>query len=244
MAYAPAPMADAVKKHPRAVRWMHWVNFPLLSVMVWSGLLIYWAYDPYRLGWGETTLVSFFSDGFYDALGVPRKLALGMAYHFAFAWAFALNGIAYVVYTTLSGEWRYVVPRPREWRDALYVTLHDLRLRRDKPAQGRYNAAQKFAYTGAIGLGAGLLTTGLAIYKPTQLHLLTSLLGGYQAARMEHFILTGLVLAFFVVHLAQVVRAGWANFAGMVTGYAPADAPGEPTAAPTPTDPAPPADAP
>ena len=30
------------KKHPRAIRWMHWVNFPVLSVMIWSGLLIYW----------------------------------------------------------------------------------------------------------------------------------------------------------------------------------------------------------
>jgi len=200
---------------------MHWVNFPLLSIMAWSGLLIYWAYDPYRIGWGETTLFPFFPDGFYRALGVPRQLALGMGYHFAFAWAFTLNGIAYVLYTAFSGEWRHLTPRPRDARDALLVTLHELRLRKTAPPQGRYNAAQRFAYTGAVLLGVGLVVTGLAIYKPTQLAWLTSALGGYKAARMEHFILTLLVVGFFVVHVLQVIRAGWSNFRSMVVGYAP-----------------------
>jgi len=31
------------EKHPLATRWMHWLNFPLLSLMIWSGLMIYWA---------------------------------------------------------------------------------------------------------------------------------------------------------------------------------------------------------
>src|SRR5260370_19124991 len=25
------------KKHPLAIRWMHWVNFPVLFTMIWSG---------------------------------------------------------------------------------------------------------------------------------------------------------------------------------------------------------------
>src|ERR1051326_664357 len=29
------------KKHPLAIRWFHWINFPILFVMIWSGLLIY-----------------------------------------------------------------------------------------------------------------------------------------------------------------------------------------------------------
>ena len=80
----PAAEGRAVQKHPRAVRWMHWVNFPLLTVMTWSGLLIYWAYDPYRIGCGETTLVRFFPDGFYEALGLTRQLGQGLAFHFFF----------------------------------------------------------------------------------------------------------------------------------------------------------------
>jgi thiosulfate reductase cytochrome b subunit len=59
----------------------------------------------------------------------------------------------------------------------------------------------------------------LAIYKPTQVWWLTALLGGYQWARLEHFALTVGYAAFFVIHIAQVVRAGWNNFRAMVTGY-------------------------
>ena len=37
-------------------------------------------------------------------------LALGMAYHFAFMWIFAVNGCLYVLYTLVSGEWRELLP--------------------------------------------------------------------------------------------------------------------------------------
>ena len=72
---------------------------------------------------------------------------------------------------------------------------------------------------GVILLGAGSLVTGLAIYKPTQLAWLTSLLGGYAWARGEHFALTIGYVLFFIIHIAQVTRAGWNNFRAMVTGY-------------------------
>ena len=67
----------------------------------------------------------------------------------------------------------------------------------------------------------GLLAvlTGLAIYKPTQVNLLTTLLGGYETARTLHFTITMVFLVFFAVHLLQVARAGWSNFAAMITGY-------------------------
>jgi len=49
------------KKHPLAIRWFHWINFPVLAIMIWSGMLIYWANDIYRLGWGDKTVLKFFS---------------------------------------------------------------------------------------------------------------------------------------------------------------------------------------
>ena len=198
---------------------MHWVNVPLLTVMIWSGLLIYWAHDPYRIGWGSWTLVPFFPDGVYEALGLTRQLAKGMAYHYLFAVLFTLNGVLYVLYTAVSGEWRHLVPDRRDWKEAIQVVLHDLRLRTEAPPQGRYNAAQKISYTGIIGMGAGSVLTGLAMYKPTQLAWLTALFGGYPSARAIHFILTVLYVLFFVVHLAQVVKAGWGTFWAMVMGY-------------------------
>src|SRR4051812_36294850 len=55
------------KKHPLAIRWFHWLNFPLLAVMIWSGLLIYWANDVYGVRVGGTEIVRFFPP---KALGV------------------------------------------------------------------------------------------------------------------------------------------------------------------------------
>src|SRR5262249_29479238 len=70
-----------------------------------------------------------------------------------------------------------------------------------------------------ILMAAGSLLTGLAIYKPTQLHVLTALLGGYEMARWFHFWLTMAYVGFFLVHVAQVIRAGWNNFRAMIIGY-------------------------
>jgi len=71
-------------RHPLAIRWFHWVNFPVLAVMIWSGLLIYWANDVYRVGIGRSTLFKFFPDSFYFVFNIGFRLAEGMAWHFTF----------------------------------------------------------------------------------------------------------------------------------------------------------------
>jgi thiosulfate reductase cytochrome b subunit len=134
-------------------------------------------------------------------------------------WLFALNGLCYVGYTLISGEWRHLVPNRDSLREAWMVLLHDLHLSREEPPRRKFNGAQQFAYTGVILMGLGSLVTGLAIYKPTQLAWLTSALGGYEWARWEHFCLTIGYVAFFLIHITQVIRAGWNNFRAMVTGY-------------------------
>ena len=68
-------------------------------------------------------------------------------------------------------------------------------------------------------MGAASIITGLAIYKPLQLAWLTTFLGGYEWARWEHFWLTIAFVGFFLVHVVQVVLAGWSNFRSMITGY-------------------------
>src|SRR5258705_104397 len=45
-------MRTLEKKHPLAIRWFHWINFPVLVLMMWSGLLIYWANAVYRIALG------------------------------------------------------------------------------------------------------------------------------------------------------------------------------------------------
>jgi len=207
------------RKHPAAIRWFHWINFPLLGLMVWSGILIYWANDPYQVGWGNFTIFHFFPDGFYNALGITARLSEGMAWHFLFMWLFAINGVAYVLYTLISGEWRYLVPNRESFREAIQVTLYDLGISKVHPPKRKFNGAQQIAYSSVVLMGLGSLVTGLSIWKSVQFGWLTALLGGYAAARFEHFLLTMGYVLFFCVHIAQVVRAGWNNFRAMVTGF-------------------------
>ena len=202
-------MSRLEKKHPLAIRWFHWINFPLLALMIWSGILIYWAYPA----------VFTLDQSTWRALKVNNRLAEGMALHFFFMWLFGVNGVLYVLYTLVSGEWRELVPRRDSFREAWQVLLHDLRIRKEPLPPGKFNGAQRIAYTTVVLMGLGSLLSGLAIYKPVQFAWLTVPFGGYQGARLVHFWLTAGYCAFFVVHIAQVIRAGWNNFRAMVIGY-------------------------
>jgi len=218
-------MPRLVTKHTLATRWFHWVNFPVLAAMVGSGLLIYWANDVYRVGVGAFTLVKLFPNWFYRLFGVDHGLATGMGWHFAFAWLLVANGIAYLIYLAASGEWRDLLPQPRHFPEAWEVVLHDLGIRKAPLPPSKFNAAQRVSYSTVIVMGALSTLTGFAIYRPTQLAWLTRLCGGYEAARFEHFWLMIGFCAFFALHLAQVVRAGWNNFRSMIIGVERINAP-------------------
>ena len=105
------------------------------------------------------------------------------------------------------------------------MVLHDLYIYRKPLPIRKYNAAQQIAYTGVILMGALMLVTGLAIYKPSEQSWLTHAFAwlssnntGYTVARFLHFWTTMAFLGFFLVHVGQVVKTGWSNFRGMVTG--------------------------
>lgn len=235
LADAPARPATLrlVRKHALAIRWMHWINFPVLCTMIWSGLYIYYMDadrgpngmihqgQTFRIGIGSVTLLRLFPEWFWTLLDASEpKMPRALGYHFLFMWFFVLNGAAYVLYTAISGEWRELLPNRASLREARAVVAYDLGLSKVKPPHGKYNAAQRITYTLIVAMGLGSALTGLAIYKSSQLHLLASLFGGYQGARWLHFWLTIGYVLFFIVHIAQVIRAGWRNFAAMISGYA------------------------
>jgi thiosulfate reductase cytochrome b subunit len=232
------------KKHPLAIRWFHWINFPVLFVMIWSGMLIYWANAAFHLRIFGHDLFHFFPDSWWsphapswvpnflvtmgeDDNGNPQRylwstdarLAEGMGWHFMFAWFFTINGLLYVSYLAFSGEWRKIVPKPRAFIESIQVVLVDLHLSKKKLPVRKYNAAQQIAYTGVIIMGALMVLTGISIYKPSEQSWLTHLFGGYTIARFIHFWTTMGFLAFFLVHVGQVIKTGWNNFRGMITGY-------------------------
>ncbi|MDX2046018.1 MAG: cytochrome b/b6 domain-containing protein [Chitinophagaceae bacterium] len=212
-------MKKIIHKHPLAIRWFHWINFPLLTIMIWSGMMIYWANDVYEIKIGDVLLFKFFPETFYKTLNISFRLAEGMAFHFVFMWLFILNGILYVAYTFISGQWRDLLPNKSSITEAWQVLLHDLRIKKTAPPAKKYNGAQRIAYTMIIIMGMGSVITGFAIYKPTQMGWLCSLCGGYEAARAEHFILTIGYVLFFLIHIIQVIKAGWNNFRAMIAGF-------------------------
>ncbi len=209
----------AVEKHPRAIRWMHWFNFPILSVMIWSGLRIYWSFDFTRVPgeFGDNNLIP---NGFYEGLGLDRKLARGLSFHFSFGWLFVLNGLAYIAYLVISREGRHIVPKLRDLKNVIGVILHDIGLRKDEPTQtSQYNVVQQIAYTTVLVMAAIIVATGFAIFKPTQLWWLTAAFGGYESARAIHLLMTFGLVGFFGIHVIQVARAGFSNFWSMITGF-------------------------
>ena len=200
-----------VEKHSLWIRWTHWINFPVLTAMIWSGTLIYWAHQAYP---------PFFPQGFFQILNADGNLAEGMALHFTLAWLFTLNGLAYGGYLLLSGSWRELVPNLTALKNLGPVLLHEIGLRKNTPPQtGKFNPAQQIAYLSVSIMGVLSILTGLVIYKPVQLRALPRLFGGYETARLIHFILTLSYVGFFVVHVTQVIRAGWNNFRSMVSGF-------------------------
>lgn len=201
------------------MRWTHWVNFPIMGIMIWSGLLIYWANDEYEIRIAGHQIIHFFPDWLYNALHIPSRLSEGMAFHYLFMWFFTLNGVFYVFYTIASGSWKTLMPKRDSLSQAWKVVLHDLHLNNDPLPEDKYNAAQRIVYSGIIIMGILSVLTGLAIYKPVQLNGLVWIFGGYHLARILHFALTIGYLLFFIVHVVQVMIAGFNNFRSVIAGF-------------------------
>ena len=201
-----------------AIRWMHWFNFPILSIMIWSGLRIYWSFDFTRVvgEFGDNNLIP---NDFYDTLQLDRKLARGLSFHFSFGWLFVINGLFYVGYLILSKEGRHIVPKFKDLKNIFGTMAHDMGLRDEAPEHGQYNVIQQIAYTSVLIMAAIVVATGFAIFKPTQLAWLTAIFGGYESARAIHLIMTVALVGFFLVHVVQVARSGFGNFWSMISGY-------------------------
>ena len=70
---------------------------------------------------------------------------------------------------------------------------------------GAYNAVQKTLYLGVLTAGVIMVLSGLAIWKPGQFQELTWLFGGFDIARVIHFLGMAAIVVFLIVHVALVV---------------------------------------
>lgn len=154
----------------------------------------------------------------------PQWLAMGRRWHFFFAWLFAINGVAYLVYAVASGHLRRdLLPSRRDLRHIGQSVWDHLRLRFPRgDAARRYNVLQKLSYLIIVfGVIPILVVAGLAMSPRLDAGypLLPALFGGRQSARTVHFVCAFILVLFTLVHVAMVVLSGtWNNLRSMVTG--------------------------
>jgi Ni/Fe-hydrogenase b-type cytochrome subunit len=206
------------KRHHWVVRTTHWVNALALTLMVMSGLRIFDAYPGFARKGGTFCCYPFAGKEIPRAFTFGGGLSGARNWHFAMMWVLAVNGLAYLAFIYLHGEWRDLVPRRGDPRDAWQMVRFYLYLRRDHPRQGKHNALQKGAYFSLPILGVLAVLTGLAIWKPVQLAPLTDLFGGYVWARYWHFLVMLALVVMTLGHVFMVFAVDPASLPSMITG--------------------------
>ena len=64
---------------------------------------------------------------------------------------------------------------------------------------------QKLLYAGILLTGVVIVVSGFAIWKPVQLWELTILFGGYEGARLVHFVAMSAIVLFLVLHVVMAL---------------------------------------
>jgi thiosulfate reductase cytochrome b subunit len=189
--------------HPLVVRITHWVNVLAVLIMITSGWAIYNA-SP------------LFGFEFPYPITLGGWLAGALQWHFAGMWIFAINGLVYLIYGIASGHFRRKL-LPISPRAVLADMRNALRGRLAHDDLSVYNAAQRAAYLALVLLLIVMVASGLAIWKPVQLHWLAALMGDYEGARYVHFFAMAGVALIVVVHVIMVILVP-RTFPTMFTG--------------------------
>ncbi len=208
----------AAKRHHWVVRLTHWVNAIAITIMIGSGLRIFNAYPRFARRGELFCCYPFEGKRFPEVLTFGGWLAGARNWHFAMMWVLVANGILYLAFIYLHGEWRDLVPRRGDLRDVREMIRFYLARRKDHPEQGKHNALQKLAYFTLPLLTIATVLTGIAIWKPVQLSMLTNLFGGYVWARYWHFVCMSLIVLFSIIHVFMVFAVDPYSIRSMITG--------------------------
>jgi thiosulfate reductase cytochrome b subunit len=176
---------------PAWVRITHWINALAVVLMVMSGWQVYDA-SP-----------------IFPVLRFPSAITLGgwlggaLLWHFAVMWLLVANFLVYIGLNFATGRLRRKL-LPISFRSFATDLVAALRGTLAHEDLTHYNAVQKFAYLVVIADIAVVVLSGLAIWKSVQFPLLRTLMGGYDNARVVHFVAMSVLVAFFVVHVVMV----------------------------------------
>ncbi len=141
---------------------------------------------------------------------VPSWLTIGgwlggaLLWHFAFMWLLVLNFGVMLAFGIASGRYkRKLLPvGPRSVIADLKAALGGKLAHADLAV---YNAVQKLMYLGVIALILLVIISGLAIWKPVQFQSLTALFGGFQGARLAHFLAMAAIAGFLIIHVVMAL---------------------------------------
>jgi thiosulfate reductase cytochrome b subunit len=205
-------------RHHWIVRVTHWVNAVALTLMIGSGLRIFNAYPAFARK-GETfCCYPFAGRAIPGVLTFGGWLAGARNWHFAMMWVLLINACVYLGFIYLHGEWRDLVPRRGDLRDSVEMVKFYAFRRADHPRQGKHNALQRGAYFAMPIVGVIAVLTGLAIWKPVQLALLTNVFGGFVWARYWHFLAMLALVVLALGHVFMVFAVDPYSLRSMVTG--------------------------
>lgn len=177
--------------HPIIVRMTHWLNAIAVTIMILSGWQIY----------NASPILPF---SFPSWMTLGGWLGGAIQWHFAAMWLLMANGLIYLCYGVASGRirTRFFPISPREVIGDLAAALKG-KLAHDDIAH--YNGVQKVFYVGVIGALILVVLSGLAIWKPVQLWWLTLLFGGFQGARLVHFLAMAAIAGFILIHVVMAL---------------------------------------
>jgi thiosulfate reductase cytochrome b subunit len=190
--------------HPLPVRLMHWTNAIAIIIMIGSGWKIY--NDDVIFGWLH----------FPDSLVIGKWAQYGLQWHFFGMWIFVINGLAYLTYGVATGRFRRKL-FPISLRDSIATAADALRLRLRHEDLTHYNAVQRVLYLGIMVVGAVIVISGLALWKPVQFSELAALFGSFQTIRLVHFLCMSAIVAFLLVHVTLALLVPQSLLA-MLTG--------------------------
>jgi len=213
---AGSPPRQTILVHSLMVRIAHWTNAVAMVIMIGSGWRI-WNSDPifdyYFPIWATLGGDPAASQDLHNELG----LASALQWHFAGMWLLVINGLVYFIYGVLSGHFRRTMfpVGPRAFLSDLVAALR-FRLPHHP---GVYNAVQKVLYLGVLAVGVVMVLSGLAIWKPGQFQELAWIFGGFDTARLIHFLGMAAIVLFLIVHISLVIMVP-KTLPTMITGRA------------------------
>ncbi|BDH45322.1 hypothetical protein TUM12370_13660 [Salmonella enterica subsp. enterica serovar Choleraesuis] len=187
----PKMPADNAHPFPLWLRVTHWLNALAMLVMITSGWRIYNA-SP------------LFNFNFPDVFTLGGWLGGALQWHFAAMWLLVLNGAFYLTATIATGRLRRMY-WPLSFQGLVTDVVKTLTGRLSHSNLSQYNMIQKLAYLLVILTGIIAVLSGLAVWKSVQFPLLRELFGGYEGARLVHFICMSLIVLFIAIHLLMVV---------------------------------------